>query len=50
MVLDHRIMIVHNPYAERPIPPELFAGYPQLIRGDGDELVWTDTGGNTANG
>lgn len=46
----HRILVLHNPYAACPISPDSFVGFPQLVRGEGDLLVWTDTGSSSPTG
>lgn len=36
---EHRMHIYHNPYALRPINPDLFPGMPQMVR-VGEEMKW----------
>jgi hypothetical protein len=39
-----RVTVVHNPFAEVPLPAEVFAPFPQLVRRDDGDMGWTDTG------
>jgi hypothetical protein len=36
-----RVMVVHNPFAEVPLPEEVLGAYPQLVRREG-VMEWTD--------
>ena len=40
--VDHRITVVHNPFAENGVPIELFGAYPQLIKRADGNMEWTD--------
>jgi hypothetical protein len=37
-----RVTVVHNPFAEVPLPAEVFAPFPQLVRRDDGDMEWTD--------
>jgi hypothetical protein len=39
--VDHRVVVAHNPFAQCPVSPILWAAYPQLVR-QGEDLIWTD--------
>lgn len=38
-----RVTVVHNPFAEVPLPAQVFAPFPQLVRRDDGNMEWTDT-------
>jgi hypothetical protein len=37
-----RVTVVHNPFAEVPLPAEVFVPFPQLVRRDDGDMEWTD--------
>jgi len=39
---DHRMHVYHNPFATRPINPELFPGFPQFIRQGETAMRWAN--------
>lgn len=39
--MDHHVMVLHNPFAQEPLPLGIFDGHPQMIR-VGDEMIWSD--------
>ncbi len=41
-VADHRVVVVHSPFAEVPLPRSVFSGFPQLVRLDDGNMAWTD--------
>lgn len=41
-VADHRVVVVHNPFAEVPLLASVFAAFPQLARRDDGAMEWTD--------
>lgn len=41
--MDHRVLIAHNPYAQNPIPREIWGTIPQCLHVAG-EMAWNDGG------
>lgn len=39
--IDHDVLVIHNPYAYHPVPPEMWREFPQLVPA-GDVMEWTD--------
>lgn len=48
--IDHKVLVVHNPNAEQPIDPRTFGDYPQLVKINEEEMVWTDRDEGEADG
>ena len=40
--VKHQITVVHNPFAETPLPTELFDPFPQLVMRTDGNMEWTD--------
>jgi hypothetical protein len=41
-VADHRVVVVHNPFAEVPLPASALAAFPQLVKVEDGAMAWTD--------
>jgi hypothetical protein len=39
--IEHEVLVVHNPYAQRPLGQDVFSMYPQLVPREG-YMYWTD--------
>ena len=39
--IEHKVFVLHNPYAHHPLAEELFSDFPQLVR-RGANMIWTD--------
>ena len=39
--IEHDVVVLHNPLAYHPVPPEMWKEFPQLVPVDG-EMKWTD--------
>lgn len=39
---DHRLTVIHNPFAATPLPRSIFGTYPQLVKRPDGHMEWTD--------
>ena len=39
--IEHKVYVLHNPFARHPLANDLFKEFPQYVR-RGDNMTWTD--------